>query len=112
LVLQGCRKALKVAIFEQIRRGNYRKIFFVACLAARPRAPVPYWLALLPVTAMGTTETIMVQTNTATDRFIHVENIILFRKRLTETIKPAQRLQLLRLLGEEEGKKQLPPKEK
>ena len=28
----------------------------------------------------------MDQTDTATDRFIHAENIILFRKRLTETI--------------------------
>ena len=54
----------------------------------------------------------MDQTDTATDRFIHAENIILFRKRLTETISASQRLQLLRLLGEEEAKRQLPPKEK
>jgi hypothetical protein len=32
------------------------------------------------------------------------------RKRLTATIKPAERLQLLRLLQEEEAKGQLTPK--
>jgi len=54
----------------------------------------------------------MGRTDTATERFIDAENVILFRKRLTETIEPAQRLQLLRLLGEQEAKRQLPPKEK
>jgi hypothetical protein len=48
----------------------------------------------------------------ATERFIDTENIILFRKRLTETLEPAQRLQLLKLLGEQEAKRQLPPQEK
>ena len=54
----------------------------------------------------------MGQTDTATERFINAQNVILFRKRLTETTEPARRLQLLRLLGEQEAKKQLPPQEK
>ncbi len=53
----------------------------------------------------------MGETDEAINRFIHAENISLFRKRLAETINPAQRLQLLRLLGEEEAKRQLPSKE-
>ena len=53
----------------------------------------------------------MGRTDTATERFIDAENVILFRKRLTETIDPAQRLQLLRLLQEEEAKGQLILKE-
>jgi hypothetical protein len=48
----------------------------------------------------------------ATERFIDTENIILFRKRLTETLEPAQRLQLLKLLREQEAKRQLLPPEK
>ena len=54
----------------------------------------------------------MGQTDTATERFINAQNVILFRKRLTEATEPARRLQLLRLLGEQEAKKQLPPQEK
>jgi hypothetical protein len=46
----------------------------------------------------------------AIELFIDAENVILFRKRLTETTEPAQRLQVLRLLGELEAKRQLPPK--
>jgi hypothetical protein len=60
---------------------------------------------------MRATETAMGRTDAATERFIDAENVILFRKRLTETIDPAQRLQLLRLLQEEEAKGQLTLKE-
>jgi len=61
---------------------------------------------------MPATETPMRRADPATERFIDTENIILFRKRLTETLEPAQRLQLLKLLGEQEAKRQLPPQEK
>jgi hypothetical protein len=71
-----------------------------------------WWRGPFPVRALRVTETAMGRTDKATERFIDAENIILFRKRLTETIDPAQRLQLLRLLGEQEAKRQLPPNEK
>ena len=100
---------MKVVNFEQIRKERYRKIF---CPRPIPHFHQTHWRALLPVTALPTTETSMDQTDAATDRFIHAENIILFRRRLAETISAAQRLQLLRLLGEEEAKRQLPPKQK
>ncbi len=50
----------------------------------------------------------MGRTNTAIDHFVHVENVNRFRKQLTETVNPAERLQLLRLLEEEEAKGPLP----
>lgn len=53
----------------------------------------------------------MRQTETATDHFIRSQNMLLFRKRLMETIKPAERLLLLRLLQEEKAKGQLIPKD-
>jgi len=53
---------------------------------------------------MRVTETAMGRTDKALERFIDAENVILFRKRLTETIDPAQRLQLLKLLREGETK--------
>ena len=52
----------------------------------------------------------MGRTDKATERFIDAENLILFRKRLTETIEPAQRLQLLRLLGKQEAKRDCRPR--
>jgi hypothetical protein len=54
----------------------------------------------------------MSRSDTATERFIDAENVILFRRRLTETIDPGQRLQLLRLLAEQEAKNFLMSKEK
>ncbi len=47
----------------------------------------------------------MARSDAATERFIDAENVILLRSRLTETIDPAQRLQLLRLLAEQEAKR-------
>jgi len=61
---------------------------------------------------MRARETAMGRADTAIERFIVTENVILFWKRLTETTEPAQRLQLLRLLREQEAKRQLPPQEK
>ena len=48
----------------------------------------------------------------ATERFIHGENLIHLRKRLTETTDAAQRQQILALLSEEEAKNRQPPLEK
>jgi len=43
-------------------------------------------------------------------KFIHEENLKLFRKRLAETIDPEKRQMLLKLLAEEEAKNDpLPP---
>jgi hypothetical protein len=53
---------------------------------------------------MRATEIVMGRTDNATERFVYAENVILFRKRLAEIIDPAQRLQLLKLLQEEETK--------
>ena len=50
-------------------------------------------------------------TNAATERFIHAENVILFRKRISETTTLAERLQLLKLLEEEAAKSRLSSKE-
>jgi hypothetical protein len=46
-----------------------------------------------------------------TDRFVEAENVLLFRRRLRETIDPAQRLRLLRLLGEQAAKGRSSPEE-
>lgn len=52
----------------------------------------------------------MCPTDAATERFVYRENLILLRKRFSETIDAVQRNQILTLLGEEEGKTaQLPP---
>lgn len=40
-------------------------------------------------------------------KFIHEENLKLFRKRLAETSDPAERQMLLKLLAEEEAKEPL-----
>ena len=40
-------------------------------------------------------------------KFIHEENLKLFRKRLAETTDPAERQMLLKLLAEEEAKEPL-----
>jgi hypothetical protein len=53
----------------------------------------------------------MGRSDAATERFIDAENVLLFRRRLRETIDPAQRLQLLRLLGAYEAKSRPPPEE-
>ena len=44
--------------------------------------------------------------------FIHEQNLLLFRKQLAETPHETRRLQLLKLLAEEEAKNCAPPKEK
>ena len=45
------------------------------------------------------------------ERFIHAENLALFRKRLKEAQTDAERRVLLKLLAEEEAKEILPNKE-
>lgn len=98
---------MEVFFFEQIRRPGYRKILILGCRLPRPVCPLP------PYTAAGClsgwsnprTETTMARSDAATERFIDAENVILLRSRLTETIDPAQRLQLLRLLAEQEAKR-------
>lgn len=45
------------------------------------------------------------------EKFIHEENLLLFRKRLAEPCGEAERQVLLKLLAEEEAK-ELPPKER
>jgi hypothetical protein len=45
--------------------------------------------------------------------FVHQQNLLFLRKQLAETPQhEARRLQLLRLLAEEEAKDRTPPKEK
>ena len=44
------------------------------------------------------------------EKFIHRENIALFRRRLAEPHTDAEKDVLLRLLAEEEAKEPLPPK--
>ena len=44
--------------------------------------------------------------------FIHQQNLLFFRKKLAEKQSLAERLQLLKLLAEEESKDQRRPKEK
>ena len=44
--------------------------------------------------------------------FVHQQNLLFLRKQLDETPDEARRLQLLKLLAEEEAKNQKPPKEK
>jgi hypothetical protein len=44
--------------------------------------------------------------------FVHQQNLLFFRKQLAERPNIVQRLQLLRLLAEEEAKNQQPAKEK
>jgi hypothetical protein len=46
------------------------------------------------------------------DMFIHEQNLLLLRKQLTETQHETRRIQLLKLLTEEEAKNCTPPKEK
>ena len=48
----------------------------------------------------------------AMEKFVHQQNLSLLRKQLAESPNEAQRLQVLRLLGEEEARDQKPPKEK
>ena len=48
----------------------------------------------------------------AMEKFVHQQNLVLLRKQLAEAPKEAQRLQLSRLLVEEEKKDQVPPKGK
>jgi hypothetical protein len=48
----------------------------------------------------------------AMEEFIHQQNLLLLRKQLAETQPQAQRLQLLKLLAEEEAKNCAPLKEK
>ena len=43
--------------------------------------------------------------------FVHQQNLIFFRKQLAAQPNLTERLQLLRLLAEEEAKNQRPPKE-
>jgi hypothetical protein len=44
------------------------------------------------------------------EKFVHQQNLVFLRKQLVEAPKEAQRLQLSRLLAEEEEKDQVPPK--
>ena len=44
------------------------------------------------------------------DKFVHRQNLDNFRKQLANTTDPAQRIQLLKLLAEEEAKEPPPPK--
>ena len=48
---------------------------------------------------------------TAMERFIHLANLALFRKRLTEPCDDARRQLLLKLLAEEEAREPAPEKE-
>lgn len=43
------------------------------------------------------------------EKFVHQQNLVVLRKQLAETPNEAQRLQLSRLLAEEEEKDQMPP---
>jgi hypothetical protein len=49
---------------------------------------------------------------TAMEEFVHQQNLLLLRKQLAETPHLARRLQLLKLLAEEEAKSCSPVKEK
>ena len=42
------------------------------------------------------------------EKFVHQQNLVVLRKQLAETPNEAQRLQLSRLLAEEEEKDQMP----
>lgn len=53
----------------------------------------------------------MGRSDATTEHFIDTENVLLFRRRLRETVDPAQRLQLLRLLGEQAAKSRPSPEE-
>ena len=44
------------------------------------------------------------------EKFVHQQNLLVLRKQLATTPNEAQRLQLSRLLAEEEEKDQVPPK--
>ena len=44
------------------------------------------------------------------EKFVHQQNLLLLRKQLAEAPKESQRLQLSRLLVEEEKKDLVPPK--
>ena len=44
------------------------------------------------------------------EKFVHQQNLLVLRKQLATTPNEAQRLQLSRLLAEEEEKDQMPPK--
>ena len=44
------------------------------------------------------------------EKFVHQQNLLFLRRQLAETPNKAQRLQLSRLLAEEEEKDQVPPK--
>jgi rubrerythrin len=46
------------------------------------------------------------------EKFIHRENIRLYRKLLAETTDPEKRQMLLKLLADEEAKDEQPPEEK
>ena len=46
------------------------------------------------------------------EKFVHQQNLVVLRKQLAETPNEAQRLQLSRLLAEEEEKDQMPPNSK
>jgi hypothetical protein len=46
------------------------------------------------------------------EKFVHQQNLVLLRKQLAEAPKEAQRLQLSRLLEQEEKKDQVSPKGK
>jgi hypothetical protein len=43
------------------------------------------------------------------EKFVHRQNLLYFQKQLADTQDEARRLQLLRLLAEEEAKDQQPP---
>ena len=48
----------------------------------------------------------------AMELFIHEQNLLLFRKQLAEMPHETKRIQLLKLLAEEEGRSCAPSKEK
>jgi hypothetical protein len=48
----------------------------------------------------------------AMELFIHEQNLLLFRKQLAEMPHETKRIQLLKLLAEEEGRNCAPSKEK
>ena len=64
------------------------------------------WSASIQV--MRSTEATMCPTDAATDRFIHVENLILLGRQFAEETNVAKRQQILTLLNEEKAKGYLP----
>ena len=82
---------------------GHRATTEIEAAAFRKAASMP-WLQREPIAAKMSQEPGM-------ELFVHRQNLLFFRKQLAEKQSPSYRLQLLKLLAEEEAKDRLRPNE-